>query len=150
MYPHNAGAFGMSNLFLRIPWLCLVSSLAWANSAFAQREHSSSEFEVFVAAEGFHGTGQTYAGDADPWIDADLVFGLTQHQFRVFGEYYIASDELNLERFQMGFEFVPDTVLWLDRFHQPASGWNAEHHHGPYLQTDITRPYIERWEDEQG
>ena len=47
-------------------------------------------------------------------------------------------------------EFVPDTVLWLGRFHQPASAWNTEHHHGQYLQTDITRPYIERWEDEQG
>jgi hypothetical protein len=150
MYRHNAGAFGMPNLSLRIPWLCLVSSLFWANSAFAQHEHTSSEFEVFVAAEAFHGTGQTHAGDADPWIDADLVFGLTQHQFRVFGEYYITPDERDLERFQMGFEFVPDTVLWLGRFHQPASAWNTEHHHGQYLQTDITRPYIERWEDEQG
>jgi hypothetical protein len=79
-----------------------------------------------------------------------VVFGITKHQFRVFGEYYITPGERDLERFQMGFEFVPETVLWLGRFHQPASAWNTEHHHGQYLQTDITRPYIERWEDEQG
>jgi hypothetical protein len=78
------------------------------------------------------------------------VAGLTQHQFRVFGEFLATPDEYDLERFQAGFEFVPETVLWLGRFHQPASAWNTEHHHGQYLQTDITRPYIERWEDEQG
>ncbi len=140
----------MSYLSSRIPCVCLALSFLWANCAFAQHDHSSGEFEVFVAAEAFHGTGQTRAGDADPWIDADVIFGVTKHQFRVFGEYYAAPDERDLERFQMGFEFVPETVLWLGRFHQPASAWNTEHHHGQYLQTDITRPYIERWEDEQG
>ena len=140
----------MPHIYLREMLLCLLLSLAWANSALAQHEHSSSDFEVFVAAEAFHGTRQTRLGDADPWIDADVVFGATQHQFRVFGEYYITPDERDLERLQMGFEFVPETVLWLGRFHQPASAWNTEHHHGQYLQTDITRPYIERWEDEHG
>ncbi|MEP6885376.1 MAG: hypothetical protein ABJC66_11555 [Gammaproteobacteria bacterium] len=120
------------------------------NLAVAAHDHSSSDFEIFVAAEAFHGTGHARPGDADPWIDADLVFGATAHQFRVFGEYYVTPDEHDLERFQMGFEFVPETVLWLGRFHQPASSWNIEHHHGQYLQTDITRPYIERWEDEHG
>jgi hypothetical protein len=140
----------MSNLSWRIPWVCLVFSFLWANCARAQHDHSSAELEVFVAAEAFHGSGQTRSSDADPWVDADVVFGITQHQFRVFGEYYATPDERDLERFQMGFEFVPETVLWLGRFHQPASAWNTEHHHGQYLQTDITRPYIERWEDEQG
>jgi hypothetical protein len=136
----------------RIPWFCLVLSFLWANCARAQHDHSSGEFEVFVAAEAFHGSGQTqtHASNADPWVDADVIFGVTQHQFRVFGEYYVTPDEHDLERFQMGFEFVPETVLWLGRFHQPASAWNTEHHHGQYLQTDITRPYIERWEDQQG
>src|ERR1700733_6092632 len=146
----RAGALGMSHIYLREMLLCLLLSLPWANPAFAQHDHSSGDFEVFVAAEAFHGTSQTHREDADPWIDADVVFGITKHQFRVFGEYYITPDERDLERFQMGFEFVPETVLWVGRFHQPASAWNTEHHHGQYLQTDITRPYIERWEDEHG
>jgi hypothetical protein len=145
-----AGAFGMSYFCLRKILICVALSLPWANPALAQHDHSSTDFEVFVAAEAFHGTRQSHVGDADPWIDADVVFGATEHQLRVFGEYYITPDERDLERFQMGFEFVPETVLWLGRFHQPASAWNTEHHHGQYLQTDITRPYIERWEDEQG
>src|SRR5580704_5347319 len=123
----------MSNLSWRIPWVCLVSAFLWVNCARAQHDHSSGEFEVFVAAEAFHGSNHTRSNDADPWVDADVVFGITQHQFRVFGEYYATPDEHDLER-----------------FHQPASAWNTEHHHGQYLQTDITRPYIERWEDEQG
>jgi hypothetical protein len=145
-----AGAPGMPYCSLREILLGVALSLPWAGSAFAQHEHSSSDFEVFVAAEAFHGTRQTRREDADPWVDADVVFGMTKHQFRVFGEYYITPGERDLERFQMGFEFVPETVLWLGRFHQPASAWNTEHHHGQYLQTDITRPYIERWEDEHG
>jgi hypothetical protein len=140
----------MPHFRLRDILFCALWGLPWANPAIAQHDHSSTDFEVFVAAEAFHGTGQTHAGDADPWIDADLVFGLTEHQFRVFGEYYVTPDERDLERFQMGFEFVPETVLWLGRFHQPGSAWNTEHHHGQYLQTGITRPYIERWEDEHG
>lgn len=140
----------MPHLSLRTPFLCLASSLLWTSPAFAQHDHSSGEFEVFVAAEAFHGSGHAPRDDADHRIDADVVVGVTEHQFRVFGELFVAPGESDLERFQVGFEFAPETVLWLGRFHQPASAWNTEHHHGQYLQTDITRPYIERWEDEQG
>ncbi|HEY2685041.1 MAG TPA: hypothetical protein VGI93_16095 [Steroidobacteraceae bacterium] len=128
-------------------------ALLWyfpAVSSAADHEHSANEFEVFLAAEAIHGTGQTHAGDDDTWFDADVLFGLTEHQFKVFGEYYITPDERDLERLQFGWEFAPETTLWFGRFHQPASAWNSEHHHGRYLQTAITRPFIERWEDEQG
>jgi hypothetical protein len=140
----------MPNSFSRfsIAFVLLISFSA--NRASADHEHASNEFEVFVAGEAFHGSGQVRPGDDDTWFDADVVFGLTQHQFRVFGELYITPDERDLERLQFGFEFVPETVLWLGRFHQPSSAWDTEHHHGRYLQTAITRPFIERWEDEEG
>jgi hypothetical protein len=134
-------------------WRTAVAALSISfasHSAFAQHEHSSSEFEVFVAAEGLAGHGQPHPREDDPWIDADVIFGLTHGQFRVFGEYFITADEHDLERLQVGYEVVPDTVLWLGRFHQPASAWDTEHHHGRYLQTAITRPAIENWEDEEG
>jgi hypothetical protein len=119
------------------------------HAAHAQHEHSSSEFEVFVAAEALGGSGQRRRDD-DSWANADVIFGLTHGQFRVFGEYFITPEEHDLERFQLGYEVAPDTMLWLGRFHQPASAWNTEHHHGRYLQTAITRPSIEYWEDQQG
>lgn len=140
----------MPHPYLQTLLSCVALSLLWAAPALAQHEHSSGEFEVFVAAEEFHGSGEAPRDEADPWVSADVVVGATEHQFRVFGELFATPDEIDLERFQMGFEFVPETVLWLGRFHEPASAWNTEHHHGQYLQTDITRPYIERWEDEQG
>jgi hypothetical protein len=137
-FPRLSIAFALLTLFFS------------ANRAFADHEHASNEFEVFLAAEAFNGYGQSHVRDDDTWFNADVVFGLTQHQFRVFGEYFITPEEHDLERLQFGFEFVPETVLWIGRFHQPASAWNTEHHHGRYLQTAITRPFIERWEDEQG
>jgi hypothetical protein len=140
----------MHRLSVRIALHGVALSLLWAGSAVAQHDRSGGELEVFVAAEAFHGSGHVSRDDADPWISADVVAGITEHQFRVFGELLVTPDERDLERFHVGFEFVPETVLWLGRFHQPASAWNTEHHHGQYLQTDITRPYIERWEDEQG
>jgi hypothetical protein len=116
----------------------------------SEGDHSASEFEVFVAAEALGGSGQPHPRDDDSWFDADVVFGLTRDHFRVFGEYYITPYEHEFERLQVGYELVPDTVLWLGRFHQPGSAWNTEHHHGRYLQTAVTRPSIENWEDESG
>jgi hypothetical protein len=140
---------------LRCIVLFALLALTAGGRALAQHdhsagEHSSSEFEVFVAAEGLAGHGQPHPRLDDPWLDADVIFGLTHGQFRVFGEYFITTEEHDLERFQIGYEVVPDTVVWLGRFHQPASAWDTEHHHGRYLQTAITRPSIENWEDEDG
>ncbi|HEX4152469.1 MAG TPA: hypothetical protein VHY75_09725 [Steroidobacteraceae bacterium] len=140
----------MPKVFPRVTALVLLT-FCFGRSAVADHEHGSDEFEVFLAAEAIHGSGQTHpAEDDDTWFDADVVFALTQHQFRVFGEYYITPQERDMERLQFGYELVPDTMLWLGRFHQPGSAWNTEHHHGRYLQTAITRPFIERWEDEDG
>jgi hypothetical protein len=131
-------------------FLALIMATLACRPALSQHEHSASEFDVFLAAEGVAGHGQPRPREDDPWIDADVVFGLTHEQFRVFGEYFITSAEHELERFEIGYEMVPDTVVWVGRFHQPASAWNTEHHHGRYLQTAITRPAIENWEDENG
>jgi hypothetical protein len=136
-------------------------SLAWLHaivlccigipvSSAADHEHSTDELEVFWAAEAMRGTDNNRAGDDDTWFNADVLFGVSEQQFRAFGELYITPDERDLERLQVGYEFAPETTLWFGRFHQPASAWNSEHHHGRYLQTAITRPFIERWEDEQG
>jgi hypothetical protein len=145
----QTGIFGIPR-----PWLSgvLAALLTSINpcTALAEHEHSSSEFEVFVAAEGLAGSGQPRRRDDDSWFNADVIFGLTREKFRVFGEYFITPEEHDLERFQVGYELVPDTMVWVGRFHQPASAWNTEHHHGRYLQTAITRPTIENWEDEEG
>jgi len=84
---------------------------------------------------------------SDELASADIVFSVQRGQFRLFGEYLLTNHESDLERFQIGWEPTADTVIWLGRFHQASSVWNHEHHHGQYLQTSITRPAIEEWED---
>jgi len=83
----------------------------------------------------------------DEVVQADLIFSLQKGPWKLFGEYLISDHEGDLERFQVGWQLSDETVLWVGRFHQPTSVWNHDHHHGQYLQTSITRPAIDEWED---
>jgi hypothetical protein len=83
----------------------------------------------------------------DEVVQADLLLTLQKGPFKLFGEYLVSDHEGDLERFQLGWQLSDDTVLWIGRFHQPTSVWNHDHHHGQYLQTSITRPDIDEWED---
>lgn len=83
----------------------------------------------------------------DAVIKADMLLSLQQGPFKLFGEYLLSNHEGDLERFQLGWQVSDDTVIWVGRYHQPTSVWNHDHHHGQYLQTSITRPAIDEWED---
>jgi hypothetical protein len=141
----------MAHLPMR-PLLTLALLYLWViPTASAQHEHGSNVFEVFYAAEGIYASHQSHpAEDDDAYVNADVLFAAEYHHFRALGELFLSPEEHDIERLQIGYEWVPDTTLWVGRFHMPASAWNSEHHHGRYLQTSITRPFIERWEDEHG
>ena len=83
----------------------------------------------------------------DEVLKADMLLSLQKGQFKFFAEYLLSDHEGDLERFQLGWQFSDDTVVWIGRYHQPSSVWNHEHHHGQYLQTSISRPDIDEWED---
>lgn len=83
----------------------------------------------------------------DEVVQADMIFSLQKGPFKVFGEYLVSDHESDLERLQLGWQLSDETILWIGRFHQPTSVWNHDHHHGQYLQTSITRPGIDEWED---
>jgi hypothetical protein len=80
----------------------------------------------------------------------DVLATHFQGQFKFLAEAELGTDDSEIERLQVGWEFVPNTTVWIGRYHQPASAWNIDHHHGQYLQTAITRPALEDWEDEGG
>jgi len=123
-----------------------------ADEHATRHEQPAKELVVFVTTEAHHISSDASAAtlNEDAWFAADIVLALTRDRFRLFGEFLLTSEERDLERFQLGYEVVPNTVAWLGRFHQPASAWNTEHHHGRYLQMSITRPAIELWEDQNG
>jgi hypothetical protein len=86
----------------------------------------------------------------DAVLKADMILSLQKGPFKLFGEYLVSNHEADLERFQLGWQMSDDTVIWVGRYHQPTSVWNHDHHHGQYLQTSITRPAIDEWEDLRG
>jgi hypothetical protein len=114
--------------------------------------HHSSEFVLFLSAEAHHFTAPESGSELneDANVIGDALLAIDRDRFRLLGEFQLSREEHDLERFQVGFEPIADTVIWLGRFHQPGSAWNTEHHHGRYLQTSVTRPSVELWEDELG
>lgn len=86
----------------------------------------------------------------DQVVQADALLTLQKGPLRLFGEYLLSDHEGDLERLQLGWQLSSDTIVWIGRYHQPTSVWNHDHHHGQYLQTSVTRPWIDEWEDLRG
>ena len=83
----------------------------------------------------------------DQVVQLDTLFSIQRGPFKLFGEYLVSDHEGDLERFQLGWQASQDTVIWIGRYHQPTSIWNHDHHHGQYLQTSVSRPFLDEWED---
>ncbi len=130
-------------------WAAVLLVLPWGAASAQGLQH---ELLVFGAAE-FARTDGVDLNETDidaEKIAADILFSLQHDSFKVFGEYLLTNHEADLERFQVGWEPSDRSVLWFGRFHQASSVWNHEHHHGQFLQTSVTRPASEEWEDEGG
>lgn len=127
---------------------CLLAALLSATS-FARADPLQYEFLLLPSAEAV-GTFDRQAPVTqivDEVVKADMILSLQHGPFKLFGEYLLSDHEGDLERFQLGWQASSDTVIWIGRYHQPTSVWNHDHHHGQYLQTSITRPAIDEWED---
>ena len=131
--------------------LCGLLGLGTAKAAPHMHQHDS-DLLFFVSGEAVGRSGQEQRNDDqyDALGRADVLFAHNKGRWRVLAETVVSTEEVDVERLQFGFEAGESTLLWVGRFHQPASAWNTEHHHGQYLQTAITRPSIELWEDEGG
>jgi hypothetical protein len=124
--------------------------VAHARAAEPQTQ-SRSELVLFASGEAYTLQDSEIEDDSlDGLLTADILGSWTAGRFRVLAELLLATDEQELERLQVGWEAVPETMLWIGRFHQPGSFWSSRQHHGVYLQTSITRPAIEDWEDDSG
>lgn len=135
---------------MKTAWLFASTTLLFA--AIAGAQDLQHELLVFGSSEVARTTGidESETNVDEEKIAADVLFSLQRESFKVFGEYLLTNHESDLERFQVGWEPSERSVFWLGRFHQASSVWNHEHHHGQFLQTSITRPASEEWEDEGG
>lgn len=150
-FTHYAASLGDDTNNMKNAWLSAPVLLFLACSA-AGATDIQHELLVFGSAEAARAQGidldETHI-DAEK-IAADILFSLQRDSFKVFGEYLLTNHESDLERFQVGWEPSERSIIWIGRFHQASSVWNHEHHHGQFLQTSITRPASEEWEDEGG
>jgi len=119
---------------------------------FSGSAHSQHEFVVFPSAE-----GQKKVSVSDESIDtteailaADFLYSYTNNRFRFLGEYLLGNEEQELERLLLGWEFDEQSMIWIGRFHSLLNYWNTSFHHGQYLQTSISRPGIDNFEDQGG
>jgi hypothetical protein len=126
-----------------------VTAVLAVAPSFAEVDH---EFLFFPSVDGLN----TFS-ESDPSVkvsDAraalDLLYSVSGNRFRFLGEFQWSSDEAEIERLQAGYRVGDDTFVWGGRFHAPAKIWTSEYHHGQYLQTSITRPALEEWEDDGG
>ncbi len=131
---------------------CLAGALVLAVSAAADGDPLQHQLLVFGSAEVAHvpKSDLTTIYSRPEVLAADVLFTLQRGPFKLLGEFELNDHESDLERFQVGWEPSEHMVLWLGRYHQPASIWNSEYHHGLYLQTPITRPGVENWDDDGG
>ncbi len=138
---------------LRLAGCAALSAVVLAISPGASAEPEPvHELVFFLSAEGF--SNWNVEGDmidsSDVIASADVLYSYSSESFRLLGEYLLSSEEAEIERLMAGWRVSEGTMLWLGRIHQPSKYWTTEYHHGQYMQTSITRPGIEEWEDDGG
>lgn len=105
---------------------------------------------MFGSAEAYRIDPDQLPTSNDAVATADILYSLTRNRFKLLGELIASSEEFELERFQVGWLLHETTWIYAGRYHQPTNYWASTYHHGQYLQTSITRPSIENWEDNSG
>lgn len=146
---------GKGNIIFRprIPMALLLRMSISLLGVFACGAHAGSEFLLFpevslVRHSHFSPGLGLKRTEAHPALD--IFYAHDAGQFRALAEVFISKDENEIERLQMGWRLLPETTLWVGRFHNPLGDWNSRYHHGAYVQTAISRPGIFEFEDDGG
>ena len=134
-------------------WRFAVFSLIWfVGWSDEVRGESQQEILFFTSVDAFKNiTGDDSTIDDSYTLPAvDVLYSYSGGKFRFLAEYLWSSRESELERMKAGWQTGNNTMLWFGRFHSTAKFWTTEYHHGKFLQTSITRPSVEEWEDDSG
>lgn len=135
-------------------WLrCAAITLFYVTVCTPVQAESDQDFVFFTSVDTFNNKFSDPPPEAsDSFIrpTLDVLYTYSGDNFRFLGEYLWSSTESELERFKVGWQADAQTMLWIGRFHATSKYWTSEYHHGQFLQTPITRPSVEEWEDESG
>ena len=129
--------------------LLLLMTLASSPLASADAKH---DVLAFLSLERFE-----MLSASDPALDgfetpatSDFLYTYNSDRFRFLAEYVWSNSESELERIQAAWQIDNKTMLWVGRFHTISKYWTTEYHHGQFMQTSISRPAVEEWEDDGG
>ncbi len=139
--------------YLMRPTSCLFAiwtlscPVAWSDPGVAKPN-----FTTFISADtvAYDGPRLAPADSDDLRASGDFLVTWDPGKFRLLAEFVASTEEAEMERLQLGWELTPNTILWVGRFHQPASFWGYLYHHGQFAQTPITKPQVDDWEDSGG
>ena len=129
--------------------LALLATLASIQIARADSQH---DMLVFLSVEGLDkfSASDPALEEFDLGGTADFLYTFNSDRFRFLAEYIWSDTESELERLQAAWVVDDKTTLWFGRFHAISNYWTTEYHHGQFMQTSISRPGLEEWEDESG
>jgi hypothetical protein len=110
---------------------------------------------VFPSVLGTQRFDADHSGGSAGQAIADVLYTAARGRLRFLTEIDISTENAELDRLQLGWEPLPDSYIWLGKFHEPSSSWNFERDHGHYLQTAISVPAIEspahdKWGEDSG
>lgn len=140
-------------IFARINPIGLIILLITSPLAMPVIAQDSSDYQFFGNLTGTH-NASVPAGvelDHEDWEPGGtFLYSRESGRLRLFTELHANKEESEIARLHLGWRFTPQTTLWVGRFHNPQGYWNTQYHHGSYLQTSISRPGIEHFDDEGG
>ena len=133
----------------RLAALCLLLGVAPWSHAQGRVQHEFLFFPSIMGVDTFDETDESLER-SEIIPSADFVYSYSGDHFRLLAEYLWSTEEAELERLKAGWKLTDSTMLWFGRFHSPARYWMSAFHHGQFMQTSITRPSLEAWEDDSG
>ena len=129
--------------------LLLLMTLASSSLASADAKHDVLVFLSLERFEMFSASDPALDGFETP-ATSDFLYTYNSDRFRFLAEYVWSNSESELERIQAAWQIDNETMLWVGRFHTISKYWTTEYHHGQFMQTSISRPAVEEWEDDGG
>lgn len=129
--------------------ILLLAALASSQFVHAESPHDMLVFLSVEDMDKFSASDPELEGN-DFHATADFLYTYNSNRFRFLAEYIWSDTEAEMERLQAAWVIDDETILWFGRFHTISNFWTSEYHHGQFMQTSISRPGLEEWEDESG